>query len=207
MAITAQPISSSDACSSDVPTEPIYRLSVAQYRAMAHAGILTEDDPVELLEGWLVRKMTKNPPHNVATGLVGDAIEARIPLGWHVAIQGSVTTADSEPEPDLAVIRGTRRDYLDRHPGPEDVALIAEVADTSLRRDRSTKKRLYARAGYPIYWIVNLAERQIEVYTEPSGPRKKPDYRQRRDYRLADEIPVVLDGDEIARIPVREMLP
>jgi Uma2 family endonuclease len=207
MAITAQPISSSDACSSDVPTEPIYRLSVAQYHAMARAGILTEDDPVELLEGWLVQKMTKNPPHNVATGLVGDALEARIPLGWHVAIQGSVTTSDSEPEPDIAVIRGTRRDYLDHHPGPKDVALIAEVADTSLRRDRSTKKRLYARAGYPIYWIVNLAERQIEVYTEPATAAKRPDYRQRRDYGPDDAAPVVLDGAEVGTLMVRDLLP
>src|SRR5439155_21803197 len=115
-----------------VPSEPIWRLSVEQYHEMARAGILTKDDRVELLEGWLVAKMTKHPPHVIATGLIHDALRVIVPDGWYVSKEDPVTTLDSEPEPDLAVIRGTRRDYRDHHPGPLDVVLVVEVADTSL---------------------------------------------------------------------------
>jgi Uma2 family endonuclease len=186
---------------------PIYRLTVAQYHAMAKAGILGEDEPVELLEGWLVRKMTKYPPHSVATTLTRQALERRLPPGWYVPSQEPITTPDSEPEPDLMVVRGNPRDYLERHPGPEAAALVIEVAESSLSQDRGTKKRLYARARVQVYWIVNLIERQVEVYTEPSGPRKRPDFRRRRNYAEVEEVPVLLDGVEVGRIPVRELLP
>jgi Uma2 family endonuclease len=207
MSVTAQPISPPAPDDAAVPTEPIYRLSVAQYHAMADHGILDEDAPVELLEGWLVQKMTKHRPHSLTTGLVRRALEHLLAVGWYVDSQEPITTVESEPEPDALVVRGDRRDYVDRHPGPEEVALVVEVADTSLRRDRGTKKRIYARAGIPVYWIANLPEHRFEVYTNPTGPAKRPDYGQRQDYGPADEIPVVLDGNEVGRLPVRELLP
>jgi Uma2 family endonuclease len=207
MSVTIAPNAAPSADDAEIPDVPIYRLSVAQYEAMAKAGILTEDDPVELLEGWLVGKMTKHPPHIAASRLLLHSLGSLLPKGWMVDAQNPVATMDSEPEPDLIVIRGTPRNYTDRLAGPQDTALVVEVADTSLRQDRGTKKRLYARAGFPIYWIVNLIERQIEVYSEPSGPRRRPDYRRRQDYRPSEEIPVVLEGVEVGRIPVRELLP
>jgi len=118
-----------------VPGVSIWRLSVAQYHEMIRAGILAEDDPVELLDGCLVQKIIKNPPHCLATGLVRDALEKALPEGWHVKSQDPITLAASEPEPDVTVVRGSRRDYADRHPGPADVALVVEVADTGLQRD------------------------------------------------------------------------
>jgi Uma2 family endonuclease len=105
------------------------------------------------------------------------------------------------------VMRGTARDYLERHPGPGDVLLVVEVADTSQRQDRESKKRLYDRAGIAVYWIVNLVESQIEVYTEPRTTARRSDYRLRRDYKPDDMIPVVLDGAEIGSLAVRELLP
>lgn len=207
MTVAAQPITPPPVEAGAIPDVPIYRLSVEQYHAMARAGILTEDDPVELLEGWLVQKMTKHRPHVIATGLVRRELERLLPSGWYVAIQDPITTAESEPEPDVAVVRGEERDYPDRHPGPQDVPLVVEIADSSLEQDRGAKKRLYARAGIAVYWIVNLVERQIEIYTEPTGPAANPDYRQRRDYGLADSIPVVLDGAEIFSLAVRDLLP
>src|SRR5262249_52378201 len=144
------------ATSPDVPTLPIYRLSVAQYHAMIQHGILGPEDRVELIHGWLVPKMTKNPPHTVSTGLVLDALNRAAPLGWHVRVQEPVTFAVSEPEPDNVLARGARRDYASRHPGPAEVGLVVEVADTSLDYDRDVKKPLYASAGVPVYWIVNL---------------------------------------------------
>jgi Uma2 family endonuclease len=207
MALTTQPPTAPATRDPDVPDVPIYRLTVAQYHAMAQAGILNEDDPVELLEGWLVPKMTKHRPHTLATLLVRRGLERVLTVAWYVDSQEPVTTSDSEPEPDILVVRGDPRDYVDRQPGPEEVALVVEVAESSLEIDRGTKKRAYARAGIAIYWIVNLIERQIEVYTDPSGPADRPDYGQHRDYHLDDRVPVVLGGVEIGHLLVRELLP
>jgi Uma2 family endonuclease len=190
-----------------VPTEPVWRFTIDQYHAMVRSGILTDDDPVELLEGWLVPKMPKNPQHRAATRLTRQALEGIVPAGWYVDSQEPVTLGDSEPEPDVVVVRGETRQYLDRHPGPQDLALVVEVADTTLQRDRGAKKRAYAGSGVPIYWIVNLVENQVEVYTDPTGPAEQPDYRQRRDYTLADELPLMIEGREVGRLPVRQLFP
>ncbi|MBL8799972.1 MAG: Uma2 family endonuclease [Planctomycetia bacterium] len=189
------------------PLDTLWRLSVAQYHQMIQAGILTEDDPVELLEGILVAKMPKNPPHRIGVRKLRRSLERVVPAGWSVDIQDPITLPHSEPEPDGTVSRGDTERITDRHPGPDEVALLVEVADATLSRDRTTKKRIYARAQIPVYWIVNLIERQVEVYTEPTGPADEPDYRQRRDYGPAESVPVVLDGQEVGQIPVGELLP
>lgn len=207
MAALTRPAPPAQQRSAAVPADPIWRLSVDQYHAMARAGILTEDDPVELLDGWLIPKMPKNPSHRVATRLVRQALERLTPAGWYVDSQEPITTPDSEPEPDVAVIRGDTRLYLDRHPGPEEVALVVEIADTTLQRDRTLKKRLYAYAGIPVYWIVNLPERQLEVYTRPSGPAEPADYSQRQNYLSSAAIPVVIEGREIGHLTAQELLP
>jgi len=171
---------------------------------MARAGILVDGEPVELVEGWLVVKMTKNPPHTVATGLVRDALSQAIPAGWFVVSQDPITTVDSEPEPDAMIVRGHRRDYRDRHPNPGDVGLVVEVAESSLPDDRTTKKRMYARAGIVHYWIVNLIAGQVEAHSEPTDA----DGFTRRDVFGRDaEVPIVLDGREVGRITVRNILP
>jgi hypothetical protein len=207
MALTTQPEAAPAARDPEIPTLPIYRLSVAQYHAMAAAGILAEGDPVELLEGWLVRKMTKHPPHTLSTFLVRRSLERLLPGGWYVNSQEPITTAESEPEPDLFVARGDPREYAERHPGPAEVSMVIEVADSSLGYDRAMKKRIYARAGIAIYWIVNLIDRQIECYSDPSGPVDAPDYRQRREYGIGETIPVMLDGEEVGSLPVQDLLP
>lgn len=185
----------------------LWRISVDRYHQMINAGILTDDDPVELLEGLLVQKMPKNPAHVFATGLLLDNLPRLIPAGWYLNFQEPVTTPNSEPEPDVAVVRGTRFDYRDRLAGPEDTSLVMEIADATLRRDQGIKKRLYARAGIPVYWIINLVKLQIEVYTEPDQQSVPPDYRLRRIYRGADRIPVVLDGKEVGQLLVSDILP
>jgi Uma2 family endonuclease len=190
-----------------VPTEPIWPLTVGQYHEMVRAGILSEDDPVELLEGWLVTKMVKNPPHCAATELVRKALEHALPPGLHVQTQEPVTLATSEPEPDAAIVRGGLRDYPDRHPGASDVILVVEVADASLERDRTLKSRVYAEAGIPAYWIVNLLERRLEVHGDPSGPSESPGYRTHQVLGPEEHVPLVIDGEELARIVVADLLP
>ena len=206
MTVTAQPAAPTVPDNSGIPEEPIYRLTVEQYHALGRCGILDEDAPVELLEGWLVQKMTKYPPHRAVARRARRALERLVSAEWSVETQDPITTTDSEPEPDIMIVRAEAAARTDRHPVPAEVALVVEVADTSLRRDRGTKKRLYARAGIVVYWIVNLVEGQIEAHTEPTGLAKKPDYRQRDVYKAGDEIPVVIDGVEIGRIPVSEIL-
>ncbi|MCE7987679.1 MAG: Uma2 family endonuclease [Caldilinea sp. CFX5] len=187
--------------------DSLWRLTVEQYHQMIKAGILTDDDPVELLEGLLVQKMSKNPPHRMSTFLVRRMLERLLGDEWYIDSQESVTTADSEPEPDVTVSRGSVFAYAERHPGPADTVLLVEVSDATLHRDRGRKKRLYARAGIPVYWIVNLIKLQVEVYTEPDSQGAPPDYRQRRIYRSTDRIPIVLDGVEVGQILVRDILP
>jgi len=190
-----------------IPNDLILRLSIEQYHAIIQAGILTDDDSVELLEGWLVFKMPKNPPHRVTTRLVRTALENILPAGWYVDSQEPITLSNSEPEPDIVVVRGDTRQYLDRHPGAEDIALIIEVSDTTLQRDRTVKKRIYARAGISIYWIVNLVEEQVEVYSQPLVEVEQPDYSQRLDFGRSAVIPIIIEGIEIGAIAVDALLP
>ena len=190
-----------------VPPEPVLPLTVEQYHAMIRSGALKSGDPIELLEGWLVNKMIKNPPHSASTARTRRRLNELMPDGWSVDSQEPVTTVDSEPEPDVVVIRGLREEYVERHPGPEDIGLLVEVADTSLERDRGWKKRIYAAAEIPVYWIVNLVERQVEVFTGPSGPGDRPEFGTREVFLPGDRIPVVLDGNEVGRIAVDDLLP
>lgn len=190
-----------------VPPEPVLPLTVGQYHAMIRAGELDSGSPIELLEGWLVTKMIKNPPHRVAVRKCRIALESVLPAGWSLDIQEPITTADSEPEPDISVVRGDTAELLDRHPGPAEIGLLVEVAEASLDRDRTWKKRIYAAAGISVYWIVNLVDRQIEVFTRPSGPSDRPDYATRQVFLPGDQVPVVLDGNELGRIAVQDVLP
>ncbi len=188
------------------PDLPLYRISVEQYHQMIQAGVLREGERLELLEGWLVPKMTINPPHSVAIQLLDDELASRLPADWIRRWQSPIMTRDSEPEPDIVVARGPARRYRDHHPRPDEIALVVEVADSSLAVDRTLKGRLYARARLPIYWIINLVESLIEVYTVPRGGRS-PVYRRRKDYGPRDAVPLLIGGQDCGTIPVRDLLP
>lgn len=190
-----------------VSTDSLRRFSVDEYHAMIKAGVFAEDENFELLEGLLVRKMAKNPPHWIAIELIRVALTALQIPGYFVHTQNPVTTSDSEPEPDLALVRGMPRDYLSGNPNPLQAPLIIEVADSSLSQDRNWKKRIYARASVPLYWIVNLVDRQVEVFTDPTGDTEQPGFRSRQSVPAAGEVPVILDGREVGRLKVKDLLP
>jgi Uma2 family endonuclease len=189
------------------PPYPIRLFSVAEYHQMIQSRILTEEDAVELLEGCIVPKMARNPPHEGTIQIVNKVLSPLLPAGWTLRIQSAVTTDDSEPEPDLAVVRGDERTYIAHHPGPSEVGLVIEVAEATLTRDRLDKNRLYARAGIVCYWIVNILDGQVEVYTNPSGQNPNPSYHQRQDFGKNDSVPLILDGKELVRIKVATLLP
>ena len=183
------------------------RFSVEDYHQMIHVGILDENDDVELIEGHVVNKMSRNPPHDGTIQLVSDLLREVLPPDWCVRDQSAVTLADSVPEPDVCLARGTRRSYLTSHPGPADIGLVVEVSDSTLAFDRTDKARIYARAGIEIYWIVNLVDRQIEVYTLPTGPSASPGYARRDDVLIGGSVSLLLDGVVIAALAVRDLLP
>ena len=192
----------------EMPPVPVRRFSVDEYHRMIRLGILTDEDHVELLEGWIAPKMPRTPRHDgTITLLYHRVLGPLLPQGWFCRGQSALTTPESEPEPDLAIIRGDEHTFLKRHPGPKDMALVIEVADTSIRRDRVIKARIYARAGIPHYWIINLSAARVEVFSEPSGPTDTPSYGQRRSYGRRRSVPLVLNGAVVAEIPVRELLP
>lgn len=203
MSVTFSP--TSDATQPPFPVRPF---SVQEYHRLGEAGVITEDDHVELLEGLIVPKMIRNPSHDVTVSLVETALRRRLPDDWVVRVQSAVSTEDSEPEPDVAVVRGPIRRYLEEHPRPADVALVVEVADTSLDRDR-LKARIYARAEIPTYWIINLPESRIEVYSEPStSPASVVSGYNITDVAgIDDVVPLPIEGRRVAEIPGRELLP
>ncbi len=190
------------------PALALYRVTARQFEAMCASGVFPEGAHVELLGGLLVDKMTKHTPHVITLGGTDDAVRRFLPPGWHVNVEQPLGLGRFwRPEPDLAVVRGLRRDYRRRYPGARDLAFLVEVADTTYAKDRGVKWRRYAAARVAIYWLINLLKDQIEVYSDPAGRGMSAVYRQCRIYGRDAEIPVVLDGREVGRIAVKDILP
>ena len=201
-----------DMAKSGVPSsiaDRLYRLSFQQYRAMVEANILTKYDKIELLEGLMVHKRPKTHGHVIATELTHGVLMDAIPDGWFCSMQNPIAMpeSDSEPEPDAKIVRGKIRDYTHRYVEARDVALVVEAADASLPEDQGFKKFLYARASIPFYWIINIPANRLEIYSDPTGPEPSPDYRRRTEFGPEDVIPLILDGREVARIAVGDILP
>ena len=185
------------------PTPTPYRLSVKQYQQMIEAGVLTDDDKIELLEGYLVEKMSRNAPHDGTLDLVKEALGDNRPKGWCLRSQQSIQLADSQPEPDVSLVRGNSRSFVAVHPTAAEVGIAVEIAASSLLIDRRQKARIYARAGIVEYWIVNLLDRQIEVHTLPVGES----YTNVQNYTPGQSLPLTLDGNVVAMLAVEQLLP
>lgn len=122
-------------------------------------------------------------------------------------VHSAITLADSEPEPDVLIVRGGRRDYPTRLPSPPNLSLVVEIAETSLRHDHIVKGRIYARAGIPVYWVVNVIDRQVEVYSEPTGDVPEPACQDRFNLTIGQLVPVVIDGQKAAEVAVADLMP
>jgi Uma2 family endonuclease len=180
---------------------PLYRMTVDEYERI---GGLLDDERVELIDGYLVRKLPKEPERCYSTHRVREGLERRLPSGWTWHQYGPVRIPlYNEPEPDVSIVRGSDEDYRHRHAGPADVGLVVEVSMATLDLDRGLKLAVYATADLPIYWIVNLVERQVEVYTGP-GPGA---YQSRVDYKPGQVVPAVIDGQHLGEIAVDDILP
>jgi hypothetical protein len=184
----------------------LYRLSVEQFHRMVDADVFPPDVRVELLEGYLVEKMTRKPHHDSTIDLLNFELFRRLPSGWFLRMQEAVTLTDSEPEPDVSLVRGGPRTYSDHHPYAPEIGLLIEVSEPTLPQDRE-KVRIYAANNVVCYWIVNLVDYQAEVFTGPSGPTNTPGYAAQQTYGQNDSIPLVLDGQQVATVPVKDLLP
>lgn len=189
------------------PAGPMRPFTVDEYHRMIQVGVLTESSPVELLGGWIVHKAPRSPLHDGTVHAAQEALRTKLPSNWFVRANSAITTRDSEPEPDLAVVEGPVAKYLSAHPDPRDIALVVEVADSSLELDRDVKRSLYARAGVPAYWIINPKDRRISVYHDPGATPAGVGYWQDQSFGPTDAVPLVIAGQRVADVPVRELLP
>jgi len=183
----------------------LFRFTVEQFYKLDELGFF-DDRRVELVRG-VIFEMTARPPHAAIVEVVGDALSPVFGAGWAIRREKPLDTGRrSLPEPDLAIVEGTQRDYLMRH--PTKAALVVEVSESTLRKDRTLKAHLYASAGLPEYWIVNLVDRQLEIHRNP-GP--DPDRKGR--FRYAEVTIVPADGHASplakpdARVAVADLLP
>lgn len=145
------------------------RFSVEEYHQMVRAGILKEDDRVELVEGEIIEMTPIGPRHSFCVARLTDHFAVPLHGLAVVWVQSPIRLSlYSEPQPDVAVVRPPLTRYADAHPGPDDLLLVIEVADTTVDDDRQRKLPLYARAGIPETWLVNLPSEAIEVYRDPA---------------------------------------
>lgn len=176
-----------------------------EYERLIDLDVLHEDDPIELVAGRLIVAEPQQGPHATAIDLTAEVLRQAFGAGWRVRIQLPLALGfESEPEPDLAVVRGAARDFRSQH--PTTAALVVEIADSSVRLDRGLKARVYARAGIPDYWIVNLVDRTVEVYRDPIR-----EGRRRWRYRAVTTVPaderVVPLAAPFSSILVADLLP
>lgn len=160
--------------------------TVEEYHRMAQAGILSEDDRVELIDGEIVEMTPIGSRHASSVNRLTQLFSERMQRRAIVSVQNPLRLGErSEPQPDLALLRPRPDFYARIHPGAEDVLLVVEVAETSGNVDRETKVPLYARAGIPEVWLVDLGGECIEIYREPRAQGYQEVRRVRRGERLA----------------------
>jgi len=142
--------------------------TVADYYKMAETGILSQDQRYELLNGEIIKTSPQKSPHTTITHIIFEKFLFQLKNWAEGRAQAPLNINNhSEPEPDIMVLKKRESRYLDRHPVPKEVYLVVEVSDSTLNKDQTFKKKLYAKAGIPEYWIINIPEKQIEIYTNP----------------------------------------
>src|SRR6266436_11664 len=178
-----------------------------EYERLIESGFFQPGDPIELVGGQLIVAEPQGSSHFAAIRAVEEALRATFGSGWEVRAQGPIALdEESEPEPDVAVVPGTFRDYVIGH--PSQPVLVVEVSESSLALDREHKGSVYARARVADYWIVNLVNRVLEVYREPIGDQAAPfGWRYRSIEVLEPSVSVAPLAVADARLLVADLLP
>jgi Uma2 family endonuclease len=158
-----------------------------EYDKCIEIGVFTEEDKIELIDGELIKKMPVKPPHATALSLAEEALRSLLPTGFHTRNQQPIALSNrSEPEPDIAVVTGSVRDYARRH--PETALLLIEISDSTLAFERSRKAQIYAKAGIQDYWIVNVKGNVVEVYRNPVTERGRGRYTSGQQFQAGETI-------------------
>jgi Uma2 family endonuclease len=186
----------------------LYRLTVKQYDRMIADGTIAEDERVELIEGLLAAKASRNRATIAAGNKVLRVLWRMVPPGWHVVKGASIVVSDwSKPEPALAVVRGEVEDYDRRDVEAGDVALVVEIAAAlrvpGLPAERTDRARMYATGGIPVYWIVNLGDGQVEILSEPG----RDGYQAHQVFGRGQDVPVVVARAAAGWTAVTDLLP
>lgn len=142
--------------------------TVEEYHRLIETGILTIDDKVELLDGHIVEMSPQYPPHAATTQRCDRYFQNILPEKAYIRVQLPITLSTSEPEPDIAIVRIDPAFYGERHPVAEDIFLLIEIADSTIRKDRKIKASIYARANILEYWILDVSKRQVYIFRNPS---------------------------------------
>lgn len=150
--------------------QTLKRWSVDEYHRLAEAGLLAECDRTELLAGQIILMIAKGTPHVTALRLLATALDKALAnQPFFVSTQDPIHLDDySEPEPDLVIVKGNFLDYAAHHPTPQDICLVVEVADSTLKQDCEVKDKLYAQAGINDYWVLDLPNRQLHIFRSPT---------------------------------------
>jgi Uma2 family endonuclease len=187
-----------------------YDLTVDLVSRMAETGLIPRDRRIYLRDGRLYEKMAKTRAHGYVGAAIDRAVNRRLPDGWSLWPESTVVLDPTNaPLPDFAVIRGANPlDFAapERYPGPGDIGLLIEVAVTSIHDDLTTTLEQYARAMVPGYWVVDVPGRRILVHSGPQVVDGRGEYARVETYRPGQALPLVLDGQEVARIPFDELL-
>ena len=168
------------------------RFTIQEYHRLTELGFFQEGDRVELIQGEILQMAAKGTAHTTVTRRLLRALGQRLGERATLQIQDPLFLApNSEPEPDMALVKNRADDYLSGHPTPEDVILVIEIADSSLVYDREVKLPLYAKSGIADYWIFNLVNNTLECYSKPyQDNRESFGYRQRRIVLPNEQVPL-----------------
>jgi Uma2 family endonuclease len=198
-----------------VSSASVVGLTLDQYLRMIEKGILPEGEPIELLDGFLVRKdrskagedpMTVGVEHMWAVKNLDRVLAEAERHGCHIALQQPIALPpDGAPEPDGAIVHGSIDDYRARYPSAPDLACVIEVADSSVHHDRVTKKRVYAKGGIAQYVIINLVDRQVEVFDEPAASEER--YARETVIKPGDTVRFATGAGRAIEVEVTRLLP
>ena len=152
-----------------VESQTLKQWSVSTYHRMSELGILASDERTELIAGHITVMAAKGTPHVTALRLLATQFDAYLSnLPFFASTQDPIHIDEfSEPEPDLAIVRGSVLDYADHHPTPEEIVLLVEVADSTLKQDTEVKDKLYAGAGIAEYWVQDLKRDRLHIFRQP----------------------------------------
>jgi Uma2 family endonuclease len=186
-----------------------YRISADEFYRMIDADVFAPDRRAYLWDGEIYEVRAKTVPHAVSFAKIEVTLVPRIPAGWCPWPENPITiSGDRVPLPDFVIVRGTPDAYSrdNRRPAAAEAGLMIEIAPSGVRSDSTFKLEAYARAGVPAYWVVNLMARQVMLCMEPRSEAGIGIYGSIKAHGMGDAVPFILDGREVGRIPVGDMI-